>query len=200
MRAAAALSFSILAGCNGELADLSLPALSLPSFGGAADRIDVFGGRFVVVGPSGFCADRRASRPSTGFAVLGDCSLLGGGEGSTRPAVITVQVGEAASAFVTGSEDDLRRLINTNSAAVLRDGATVISSETRPGAVLIQVDGPVPQALGSVESNRWRAIADVEGRLVTVTVYGLAASPLSVDQGRTLLLQSLENLIQNNSL
>lgn len=148
-------------------------------------RMAVAGGTVVVAGPSGFCIDTIASRDNRegALVMLAACrSLAGGGPGTGRargailtasvtPAPAPAPVGELALPLAAYFATDEGR------AALSRagDAATVEVMDSRPDGDLftLHLRDSAPFPGGTVAAEYRRAILDVNGRMVTVSAYGL---------------------------
>lgn len=158
-------------------------------------------GDVVVAAPTGYCIDERTSRPARGFVVMAGCALVS--DEQSMPAtdgLITVQVGEAETAFVDEDEEALRSLLATaQGAAVLSPNGdpTAIEIdrlENRDGVVYVHfVDKGRPPVDG-LEQLEWRAFFDLGTRLATVTVRGFERSPLDTEQGLLLLRRAVATI------
>lgn len=169
-------------------------------------RVAVMNGALAVAGPSGFCVDTAASRPAMGFVVLGGCAVVAGDGPMPDPAgLITVQVGGAASAAVTGNEAALDRLLTSP------QGTALLSAGGQPGSVhvhshahaagLVRVrftDSTAADPQG-VQPGEWRAFLDIGGRIVTLSLRGLARAPLSAGEGQRLILGAVAALRAANA-
>lgn len=73
----------------------------------------------------------------------------------------------------------------------LADQITVTASDVAGDAVIVRFrDRGAPPVLG-LERTEWRAFFDVNGRMTTVAIRGLAAAPLGTDDGQLLLARTI---------
>lgn len=151
-------------------------------------------GEVVATTPKGYCFDGVSSRPTTDFAVLAPCATLGAQ--AEVPDVIgfaTVQVGPAESGSVAADELSLRDYLITEDGARLLsqsgDAADVdiLSSQAFNSQVMIHFKDAGPPPFAGLQREEWRAFTNINGRLVTIGVRGLAAAPLTEGPGATLL-------------
>ena len=200
-RSALALGLGLsLAGCN--IAAPSFPGLS---GGTPVQRLAILGGDLTAVGPRGYCVDAGASRPGDGLALIAACSTLAG-EGALpwRNAVIVVQAGPEGSATVTGSETDLRALVATEAGRALLSGTgqagaiTIRRADSAAGLVTVIYTDTGPGPVPGTQSTEWRAFIDLRGRLVTISLRGLAATPLDDNAGLSLLRDAVSALQSAN--
>ncbi|NVJ94304.1 MAG: dihydroxy-acid dehydratase [Marivivens sp.] len=148
--------------------------------------IDVLGGEITVAAPEGYCFDQRASRLAEGFTVATPC-------GASRLALITTQIGEAASAAVAGAENALLQLIQHP------DGRALLSGAGDPSTIFVhhvQVHNHRVEVFFSdtasslsdgLQPTQWRAFLDYQDRMVTVSVRWWDQSPLDQAQGLAVL-------------
>lgn len=184
-----------LAGCSG---DLSFPAGLGFGSGTPQQAIALVGGDVVATGPDGYCVAPRASNARNGFALLAGCGAIAGD--AARPsinALITVQAGAENSASVNGSEQGLHDFLDTAAgrAALSQSGdadtVKVDGITHRAGRVSVVFEDTSPEQLRGFQAREWRSFMDVNTRLVTVTVRGLAGDPLSDARAQALLTQAV---------
>ncbi|WP_342077928.1 dihydroxy-acid dehydratase [Yoonia sp. SS1-5] len=156
--------------------------------------------------PAGYCVDPAASQPADGFALIASCASLGADDKAPDAlGVATVQVGPATSGAVIGSEDALVGLLNSEAGAVLlsKDGKPdqikVIAAETGENAVTVQFTDAGAPPIAGLGAEEWRAFTDIDGRLVTVAVRGLATAPLRDGTGAWLLDLVLNGLLPSTT-
>ena len=179
-----------LAGCSG------LPAAQLAMFDG-----DV-----VTVGPNGYCADAVASRPDKGFAIFAPCATLGASSAPTAlSAITTVQVGDSGSAIVHGDPAGFAAVLSGDTGPKIlargSDATTVtINMVIQDGArVSVYFTEDAAAAIEGMQNAEWRSFFDLDDRLVTVSVRGIDAAPLSERDGVVLLDQAIAALIVANT-
>ncbi len=168
--------------------------------------IALLGGAVQAAGPDNFCVDRRSSRARDGFALLAPCRLLTGeGEGVPGLALITVQAGASGTASVAGSEPVFEAFLKSAEGAALLsasgDASAITLRRTRAngGIVTAFFDDTNPPPIAGTQPTEWRGFVDINGRLVTVSLRGLADAPLSVSVGDALLRQALAALQAANA-
>jgi hypothetical protein len=171
-----------LAGCGAMLPD------------GGTRGIALYDGAVQVETPQGYCVDPVASNAAAGFAVLGACARLGGsGAVPMADGFITLQVGEAGSAAVTGSETDLAALLRLPAGAALLTDAddpasvAITGIGLGEGVVSVRFSDLAPAPVEGLAAEEWRAFLDLGDRLVTVGLRGYARAPLSAAQAQGLL-------------
>ena len=155
-------------------------------------------GTIVTTSPSGYCIDSIASQPAKDFAILAPCATMG--HAAARPGVVgvaTVQVGPEESGQVAANELALRDFLITNEGARMLSAANdagavdILSTQAFDDKVMVHFTDQGPPPLAGLQKEEWRAFANINGRLVTVSVRGLAAAPLREGSGATLLKQVL---------
>ncbi|MDO6590901.1 dihydroxy-acid dehydratase [Loktanella sp. D2R18] len=161
----------------------------------AAQKSVIFNESSVIVqAPTGYCIDGPASIPSSGFAVIAPCASLGGTQAMpSAAAVATIQIGAAESGAVDGSEATLRDFLESDAGATLLsssgDSSTIsaVEAQAADGRVIVHFNDSAPHRLQGLQTQEWRAFKDVNGRLVTVALRGLASVPLDDSTGIWLL-------------
>lgn len=187
-----------LAGCN-----LALPGQSNSD---PVSRLDLVGGDVVAAGPRDYCVDARMSRPSDGLALMAACSVLTG-EGAVpwRNAVIAMQVGPKGSAVVSGGETALRDFLKTDAGRALLsvsgDGEAIEIRRAASSAGLVTVifSDSGPALIPGTQMQEWRGFVDLDGRLVTVGLRGLAEDPLTEAAGLSLLRDAVSAVTRANA-
>lgn len=151
-------------------------------------------GDIVAVPPVGYCVDMDASQPQNNFALLAPCASLGGDERVPNViGVATVQVGPAESGQIAQDEIALRDFLITDAGNALlsqsgtADDVDILSTQAFGDQVMVHfVDRGAPPVPG-LQRQEWRAFRNINGRLVTISVRGLAAEPLQDGPGAGLL-------------
>ncbi len=151
-------------------------------------------GGVTATAPAGYCIDPGSSNPDAGFAVMAPCATLGSGDNAPDVlGVATVQVGAPASGMVADNSEGLISLLGNDAGAGLLSASgnggdiTVIAAEAEENTVTVHFnDDGVPPIKG-LDAEEWRAFTDINGRLVTVAVRGLASAPLTEGTGSWLL-------------
>lgn len=130
--------------------------------------------------------------------MLASCATLG--HSSATPEIVgiaTIQVGPPDSGRIAVDEIGLRDFLITDDGVRLLTKANnpaavnVLSTQAFNDQVMIHFTDQGPPPLNGLQREEWRAFANVNGRLVTIGVRGLAASPLQDGPGATLLKQIL---------
>ena len=168
--------------------------------------LSVLEGAVSVRGPQGYCVDQQSSRPSSGFAVLAGCAVVS--DAALMPAtegLITVQIGAANSASVTGAEPELADLLRTANGARLLSGVgdpatvQVARVDRAEGVVVVRFSDAAPAPTAGLEPQEWRAFLDIKGRLVTISLRGFDRAPIPAELGLRLLSQAIGALRSANA-
>lgn len=181
----AILALQALVACTPTLPTLpSLP--DIPGFG--PETVEVMPG--VTLGlPQGYCLDREASS----IADEGSALLLGRchDDVGAVPAVLRVSLGAPGSASVLATAPaDLAAYFTSEA------GRASLSPSGNPGDIHIVTalsQGPdfLLQIDSTTEGRYWRAITDLTGRLITVSAIGTRNVPLTAQDSRNLVEQTL---------
>ena len=165
----------------------------------------VLDGDFSVRAPEGYCVDRKSSSGEHGFVVMAGCALVSRAQVMPQSdGLITVQVAEAGSALVSGSESELSDLLQTEDGRALLsvsgsgDDVTVDSVDRFSGRVEVRFTDASSDLVEGLVPGQWRAFLDVDGHLVTVTVRAYARAPLSENQGSGLLRAAIASISAAN--
>lgn len=178
------------------VAGLGLAACDPASLSGPPARSVVLTGGVAVAAPDDFCVDPVITKPRQGFALLAACAAMTSDPEVLYPAInalITIQSGAANSAIVDGDEDSFRAFLDTPQGAALLGASTIggplavrrTRSDDNAVSVYTQDVGP-PGVIGT-QAESWRLFTDIKGRLVTISVRGLAEEPLSEQSSRVLI-------------
>lgn len=172
----------------------------------AVTSVAMFAGDVTAVGPNGYCVDPDSSRPKRGFAILAPCFTLGvAGAPVVLSAITTVQAGPDGSAIVSQDADGFAEYLRGP------DGPFVLSRSGEPQTVQISevrtfdrhvavyLRDQAPARIEGAQEAEWRAFLDISGRLLTISVRGLDAAPLSSSAGSALLDQAVAAVIAANS-
>jgi hypothetical protein len=176
--------------------DFEMPALSL-GLPTSPQKARLFLAGTFVEGAEGFCIDRSSSRLASGFAVIAPCALLSeDGDMPAHPALITIQMGETGSAAIGGAERSAQDALTA--ALSLADRSDILETAIQDASVLIHYRLPAAEVIDGLSSELWRALADVDDRLATVALFSYDDAPLSVDEGRRLLSETVDILRNAN--
>ncbi|SIO51791.1 hypothetical protein SAMN05444722_2981 [Rhodovulum sp. ES.010] len=197
--ALAGLAALALAGCaGGPDATAGFGGLSFSR--AAPQAVTVAGDTVTIAGPAGFCVENNATRDGDdgAFVLMASCAAVTGRENAPTPAsdaLLTASV--AANAGPGGRPEDraivLERFFASEAgrAALARDGraASVEVDEMldRDGLFVLRARDDSAGLFPGLRNDYWRAIFDVNGRIVTASVVGFKARPISDRAGLAVL-------------
>ena len=175
----------------------------------ASVRIAVSNRAVVIAGPSGYCIDQPAARetPSTAFVLLGSCAAIAHSSAETQPgvpAVLTASVGMGSGQAISTQFPALNSFFNsdTGRAALARSGranaVTVLQTTASDGVFYLAARDTSPITGAKVQPEFWRAVLDIKGRIVTLNVVGLRATPLSASAGLATLQAFVRQVRREN--
>ncbi|EEW26194.1 conserved hypothetical protein [Rhodobacter ferrooxidans] len=180
---------------RGRIAWLACLPLLLACVPGAGMRVQpVLGGAVKVAAPGGYCIDPTGvmQGDDSALVLIGRCT---GGPGTPQArAILTAAVAAAGSgmdiaangpalAAYFGSDQGRAALSHSGRAAAV----TVQQAAVAGDAFVMRVTDTSPNPDSPAEAASWRAVLGVAGHLVTLTVTGTQAAPLSATSGRALL-------------
>lgn len=182
----------LLAACDGGIA-----------VGRAApESITVAGSSVVVGGPRGYCVDPTATRDGTkAFVLLGSCASIARDPLRPRPdvpGIMTVVVSSDPETYVdvTRSAAALERFFRSEPgrATLSRVGQAgtvdILDVRTGGGALYVRARDTSPTPVAGMDDEYWRALLNVNGRLVTVSVVGFTERPMSSDNGLAIVQEA----------
>ncbi|MBK5946646.1 hypothetical protein CCR83_09425 [Rhodobacter veldkampii DSM 11550] len=165
-----------------------------------------------IAGPRGFCIDQSQSRDgaSGGFALLGSCAALASDPTAPRPAApavltATVTPSDLAARPLSRSFPQMKAffLSPAGRAALSRagqaDSVQVQAIETQGDLMLIRLTDTAAAAGARVQPESWRAVMGVNGRIVSLSVLGLASRPLSQANQRALAVDFANVMTATNT-
>lgn len=186
---------------NNALAGVALAALAAcvtPSGYATTRSASVLDGALKIEVPAGYCIDRSAGRagPDSAVVLMGRCS----DSSSANAALLSVSVGESGSGGVMAAGAPALAAFFTSEqgrATLSRDGKPdeirIVQALSDKDTFLLDVDD---QSIGEY----WRAVTEINGRLITVSATGSAGVPLPAEDGRKIIDAMLRALRRANSL
>lgn len=174
----------------------------------APERVLVADRSVVVAGPPGYCVDRGLSRMGEGaaFVLLGSCASIAGRTDAPMPrapAVLTVTVSDTAVAAL--EIEVLRAYLATRDgrAALSRSGdpdsVRILETRNAEGVLYIHARDVSANVAPGMSDTYWRALFELNGRLVTASVIGLEQRPITPDSGLETLRSLTERLRRENA-
>ncbi len=190
----------MLAGCAG------LPSLT---GGRAPEKLVVAQGDIVVAGPPGYCIDKAATRDNQdgAFVLLGSCASIANSVQATAPqvpAVLTASVSSQGEADIDTAMDRLAAFFDSEQgrAALARDGnaasVQVLSTARIDGAFIVRASDSSPAGVEGLAQDYWRALFDIHGRIVTLTVIAFEAKPMNEAAARAVLEAFVRRMMTEN--
>jgi hypothetical protein len=190
-KAACGLACALLAACDGgfNLTRNAPEAIALPD-------------GLVIAGARGWCVDSASTRTQGDAAVvvLGSCAALARNALLPSPSVrgvVTVSVEDAAVG--TLSPDVLEAFLKTGAgrAALARDGSAgslqILETRTNDDALILHAVDRSGWPRSAAE-DYWRALFDIDGRFVSVSLVGLSDSPIPPKAGLAALEAQVDRL------
>ena len=182
-RAGLFVLLSALAGCAG-IADVSMGG-----GGSSAPRSLLVADQSVrVAGPPGYCIDPQSLHEGgrLSFILLGSCASISGralAPAPARPAVLTASV--AARGVRIGpliGELPAYFASEAGRAALARDGKAesvrLLDSRLEGDLLLLHARDSSPDTIAGLAPEYWRALFDLNGRLITLSIHEFAGKPL----------------------
>ena len=166
----------------------------------APTRIELPDGT-VVAGADGWCVDTGSSTASaaTSVVVLGSCAAIAGDAEASRPdvpGVVTVSVAADAGDTPTPEELETYFVTEQGRAALAQDGrpGSVRIVETRRTRDLFFLHAHDRSALPGSSDDVWRALFDLDGRIVSISLLGLEGRPIARVEGLATLEAQVDEL------
>ena len=186
-----------LSGCNGGL-ELGGVTRSAP------EQILLANGT-VVAGAEGWCVDTATSSATgdTSVVVLGSCAAIARNSLAPRPdvaGVFTVSIDSEQGTSPT--PEDLKAFFATKTgrAALARNGSaeSVKVLETWVQDDQLYLRAVDQSAASGTDSEIWRALFDLRGQSISVSLFGSADRPISRDEGLATLEAQVDRLLSAN--
>ncbi|SLN35679.1 hypothetical protein PSA7680_01679 [Pseudoruegeria aquimaris] len=176
----------------------------------AALRVRVSEPAVVIAGPAGYCVDLAASRQRDGeaFVLLGSCAAITQDARHREPAVravITASVsGLEAGYTIAQTLPSLERYFRSEEGRRIlsRDGRAesidVLETRTEGRVFYVRTRDLAQGAAAGGSAEYWRAFFDVDGHIVSASVLGTEAAPLSAQQGLSVLKSFVRKISREN--
>ncbi|MDA8584782.1 hypothetical protein N9L47_00775 [Rhodobacteraceae bacterium] len=160
----------------------------------------------IIAGANGWCVDPSVSRAGgdTAVIVLGSCAAIGQdalGPRPSVPGVVTVSVEREQLDAPTPLELESFFVSDTGRAALARDGqaGSVDILETRAGEDRFIMQTEDRSALPGASPMTWRGLFDLDGRFVSVSLYGLSDQLIEPEDGLATVEAQVDQLIAINT-
>lgn len=171
---------------------LLLAACDLASTLSGPRQVSVLNGAVHVAAPYGYCIDTQASQVAADTAVvlIGRCTAAG----QVAAALVSVTIGKSASAGVMLAGPAVLGQYFAST-----PGRRALARDGKPGHVLVVAtvadqDILFLHLVDLAAGDYWRAITGLHGRLVTVSASGAQGAPLTPDEGRRLVADTVRAL------
>lgn len=177
----------------------------------APQKVSVAGNTVVISGPYGFCVDDRAMRDSEdgAFVLMASCATITGGQDAPTPtAHVLLTASVAANPGPGGSAEDRALVLaqyfssEEGRAALARDGRAenveIHQMFDRDDLFVLHASDRSAGLGAGLRNDYWRAIFDVNGRIVTASVVDFADAPVD-DEMRLALLRDFAARIRSES-
>lgn len=161
----------------------------------------------IVAGSRGWCIDKRTSRlrATTPVVVLGSCAAIVKNARAPRPdipGVVTVSVDDEASGLP--APDVLERFVASDAgkAVLARDGrpssVDILAIRRRNDLFLMHVEDRSGQRAPGAARRYWRALFELDGRFVTLSLVSPDEQPIDAEAGfDTLVAQANRMRVAN---
>lgn len=189
--------FALLAGCvAGVPGDIGAGRATKA----APTTMALASGTVIITGPSGYCVDTSASRDNArgAFVLLGSCASLTAspsGRKPQNPAILTASVvaGSGDDAAFAASFPAMARFLSSSAgrAALSRSGQAssvqIVQITSVKDVMYIRASDRAAAKGQEVETEYWRALMSLNGKIITLSVLGLRNLPMKPDAKRRLL-------------
>lgn len=170
----------------------------------APERVQLADG-LIIAGAEGWCVDSASSQTGDARAVvvLGSCAAIAGADYATPDidGVVTVSVDAAGAA--SPSLDALESFFSTEAgrAALARNGQAnsvdILNMDVRDNMLVLHA---ADESTGpGMAPEVWRALFDLDGRFVSVSVFVVADQQIAPELGRATLADQVEELRSKNA-
>ena len=171
---------------------------ALPGGSGAPTSLAVADGAVTVSGPRGYCIDTQTQRDSASGSVvlLGSCAALQQSADAPRPdrdAVLSATVAASPGASPLAAMDDLTEFFQGEAGRAMlsrsgdADTVELVDAYSREGVLFLHLRDSSAFEGPRVAPQYWRALTEVRGHLVTLSVLSPADSTLSPQGGLSTL-------------
>ena len=193
------VSALVLAACDGGLG----------LFGAASRAVQVAQGSITIAGPPGYCVDPSATRETENgaFVLLGSCASIANSARAPSPDIagaLTASVSVEGNGGVAAALDRLGVFFKSDPgrAALARNGravsVTVLSAEISDEVFILKVRDASPNSVSGLAPDYWRALFDLRGRIVTLSVNAFWDKPMSDGVGRATLAEFVARVRAEN--
>jgi len=161
----------------------------------------------VIAGPPGYCVEKRTARDGAdgAFVMLGNCSVLEGGETRSDAAVLTALVSPPNDVPQRPDAAQLERFFRSaaGQAALAYDGqassVTLLSIRAAGEVIYLQVRDRSADRPDDLDDVTWRAVFAVGDRLVALSAGHHRDIPVAADDLRRKLEAFVQAVLSANS-
>ena len=170
----------------------------------APERVQLADG-LIVAGADGWCVDSTTSRRGDDrvVVVLGSCAAIAGTEQASPDVDGVVTVSVDADDAEPPSLDALESFFGTEAgrAALARNGQanSIDILDMRESDGILVLHAADESVAPGIAPDVWRALFDLQGRFVSISLFGVAAQPISPDLGRATLANQVDRLRAANA-
>jgi hypothetical protein len=195
MKSTSTRTFKRLRACVVTLAAALVVSGCLQMPGEPAQRqVTVSRSAVTIAGPSGFCVDPATLRNETdsAFVLLGNCAAIARTARAPQPqvrALLTAAVQETGGLSISTQGAQVAAYLKTDAGRAMlsrtgRPDSVAILGTQRSGDVLyLHARDKSPSYVPGMSSEQWRAIFDLDGTVVSLTVIGFEDAPLTAETG-----------------
>jgi len=178
----------------------------------APETVRVSGKDVVIAGPHGFCVDPTETKDSanSAFVLLGSCAAISNASHRPNPDIPAILMATVSrkteSAPIASSMTTLTRFFKSEAgrAALSRDGKAktveVIETLGRNDVFYIHARDSSTDTLVGAGDEYWRALFNVKGRIVSVSVVWLEDHPISTAEGFETLGEFTNRIKRENAV
>ncbi len=207
-----------LAGCGGGFEGSLRSATSVPGnffgslTGSAGQREATVGSAQIkIAGPEGYCVDPTSKKVSgnTTFLLLASCSAITESSRAAtpqHPAALLASVGDPTGQSVAADLPGLDNLLRSETGRGMlsrsKDAGTVevLESFAMDDTLFVRVRDTSPNEQPGLSYEYWRAILDVKGSAVTLSVMAPREDPFSINTGLQILRSYVAEVKARNGL
>ncbi|WP_425092846.1 hypothetical protein [Tropicimonas sp. S265A] len=198
--ALAGVGLLTLAGC-----------LQVPGGGGTAQReVTVSRSAVTIAGPSGFCVDTESLRndQDSAFVLLGNCAAIAQTARYPQPevrALLTAAVQETGGLSIKDQSAEVTAYLKTEdgramlSRAGRADSVAILDTRKSGDVLFLHALDKSPGYVPGMSAEQWRAIFDLEGTVISLTVIGFDDAPLTAEAGKAMVREFASVIRRENA-
>jgi len=145
-----------------------------------------------IAGPRGFCVDPITLRDTSesAFVLLGNCAaILGQGPQPRVRAILTATVRDTGGVSVREKGPQIASFLSSEPGRALlsrrgrAEDVEILETRNAAGVLYLHASDSGPGYAPGMSEEQWRAIFDLRGAVVSLTVVGFQDTPLSQETG-----------------